>query len=243
MDLALRGARADGTPTYQARQVLWDNHVEEFSSRWYPHFREVEKKTTGQPQTIIDFERPIEMRIVNQALPANACTGFLEIDPHNNPEIRGQFVYCGLEQCCIFACSLGVVNRARAHNDKQAMIFALENVADLHASLIDRGRGLVGHRHFFFEEDRRKNNSGPFDTNVVGSVEHWSLCSMSDETLSYLRKSHLGCWPQRGWKIEETQQPVGSQRQERRSARLPDEGYALITELNAAAAAKMRETA
>jgi hypothetical protein len=65
---------------------------------WYSHFGEVEKKTAGQPQTIVDVERLIEMRIVNQALPANGCTGFLEIDPHDNPKVRGQFVDCGLPE-------------------------------------------------------------------------------------------------------------------------------------------------
>src|SRR5271167_3814585 len=104
MDLALGSASSNGAPTYQARHILRDNHVEEFSPRWYPHFREVEKKTACQAQTIVDFERLIEMRIVNQALPANGCAWFLEIDPHDNPEVRRQFLDCSFQKCRVLAC-------------------------------------------------------------------------------------------------------------------------------------------
>jgi hypothetical protein len=112
------------------------------------------------------------MRIVDQAFPTNGGTWFLEIDPHDNPEVRGQFVDCGLQKCRILARSLGVVNRARTDDDKQTMILATENVADLRAGLINRGRCFFGDWHFFFEKNWRKNNFGPLDTNVIGAVEH-----------------------------------------------------------------------
>jgi hypothetical protein len=36
---------------------------------------------------------------------------------------------------------------------------------------INRGRCLIGHWHFFFQEDWGKNNFGPFNPNVIGALE------------------------------------------------------------------------
>src|SRR5260370_24332624 len=172
MDLALGGASSNGAPAYQARQVLRDNHVEKFSPCWYSHFCQVEKKTTGQPEAIVDFEGLIKMRIVNQPFPTNSCAWFLEIDPHDKSEVRGQFGDCRLEKSRIFARSVGVMNGAGPDHNQQTMILALKDAANFCAGLKNGRRCPFGHRHLFFQEDWGKDNFGPFNPNVMGALEH-----------------------------------------------------------------------
>src|SRR3954469_1312368 len=118
MNLALCGTRPDRSPTHESYQILRNDHVEEFSSCGNSHLRYIEQQVAREPQTIIDLERLIEIRIINQPFPTNSRTGLLEINTHDDPKICRQLVNCSLEQGRIFECGLGVMNRTRTDDNQ-----------------------------------------------------------------------------------------------------------------------------
>ena len=55
MDLALGGARADGSPADEAGDVLRRDHVEEFGAGGDAHLGEVEQQMARQAQAVVDL--------------------------------------------------------------------------------------------------------------------------------------------------------------------------------------------
>ena len=103
MHLALRGARADGSPADQAGDVLRRNHVEEFGSRGHAHFGQVEQQMPREAQAVVDFVGAVEMRIVDEALPADGGAGLFKVDAHDDAQVGGEFVDRAFEQPGVFA--------------------------------------------------------------------------------------------------------------------------------------------
>ena len=179
MDLALGGAGADGSPAYEAGDVLGRDHVEELGSGGDAHLGKVEQEVTGFAEAVVDPEGLVQVRVVDEALPAEGCARLLEVDAHDDAELLREFGDGGFEAGAVFACGLGVVDGAWADDYDETMVFGLENVADLAARLED-GRGrLFCDWQLFFKKDWRKDNFGPFDAKVVGWIEHRSYSAES----------------------------------------------------------------
>lgn len=161
VNLALSGARADGSPTDQAGDVLRRDHVEELGSSGHAHFGEVKEQAAGLAEAVVDLEGLVEEGIVDQALPSNSSPGLLKVDAHDNAEVVGEFGDGGLEQSGILAGGLGVVNGARADENQEARIATIEDLGDLSAGVKNGGRGGFRDWVFFLKKDRRKNDFGP----------------------------------------------------------------------------------
>jgi hypothetical protein len=87
MALALGGACADGAPADQVGDVLWADEVEELSARGDARFREVEQQLAGKPQSLVDLEAAVEVRVIDQSLPADRGARLLEVDPHDHHQV------------------------------------------------------------------------------------------------------------------------------------------------------------
>lgn len=94
-------------------------------------------------QTILNLERVIQVRIVDQAFPADGGTRLLEIHTHDQIQGIGNFLGQYLETIGVFVGGLDVVDRARADHDKQTVVGAIENVANDFAALGDGAQGGV----------------------------------------------------------------------------------------------------
>jgi hypothetical protein len=70
----------------------------------------------------------------------------------------------------VVACGGGVVDGAGADDHEQARIAAGEYIADLVASLEDRGGGALGDREFLVEKDGRKHDLGPLYSEIICAV-------------------------------------------------------------------------
>lgn len=174
VDLAFGGAGADGSPTDERGDVLRGDHVEEFGAGGDADFGEVEKEMAGLAEAVIDLEGFIEVGVVDEALPAEGGAGLFEVDAHDDAEIAGVFGDCGLEEFGVLARGVSVVDRARADDDEEAMVFAVEDFDDLGAGFIDGRGGGFGDGEFFFDGDGRKDDFGPGDAKVIGGKEHGS---------------------------------------------------------------------
>jgi hypothetical protein len=175
VDLALGGARADGSPTDQAGDVLGRNHVKEFGSGRHAHLGQVEQQVPGQAQAVVDFVGVVEIGVVDEALPADGGAGLLEIDAHDDAQVFGKLLNGVFEQAGILAGGPGVVNGAGADKGEQARVAAVQNGGDFAAGVEDGGRGSFADGALFLKEDRRKDNFRQFDAEVFSGVVHGSL--------------------------------------------------------------------
>ena len=66
------------------------------------------------------------------------------------------------------------MNGAGAHDDEEAMVFAVEDLDDFGAGFVDGRGGGFGDGEFFFESDGREDDFGPGDAKVIGGKEHGS---------------------------------------------------------------------
>ena len=82
----------DCTPRDQISQVLRADQVEVLGATRYSHFAQVEQQLTCQMQSLVDLEGIVKVGIIDQSLPANGCSRFLEVDPHDDAEVFAQFI-------------------------------------------------------------------------------------------------------------------------------------------------------
>src|SRR5258708_1443344 len=84
MDLAFGGARSDRAPAYKVGVVLSENRVEKLGADRQFQRSDVAQQATGESKARVDVERSIEMRIVDQSLPADDRARLFEVDSHDH---------------------------------------------------------------------------------------------------------------------------------------------------------------
>ena len=137
VDLALGGAGADGTPGYQASQILRDNRVEELGAGVHPHLADLEKERAGGAKASLDVEAVIEVRVINKALPANCGTGLFEVDPHHDEKAVADFFGQFLEAARVIQGRFLAVDGAGSDHKEQPGILTIENPSHLSPALQD----------------------------------------------------------------------------------------------------------
>ena len=131
MDLALGGARADGSPTHGVRQVLGDDRVEELAADGQTEIRQVDEESPRRPQALVDLEAAVEARIVDQPLPADGGTGLLEVHPHDDAQRVPHLPGRPAEVRRVLHGRRRVVHRARSHHDEQPIVAVIQDVRHL----------------------------------------------------------------------------------------------------------------
>src|SRR5690554_6002366 len=91
------------------------------------------------------------MGVVDQAFPAHRCARLFKIDPHDQIEGVTDFISQPFQAASIVTGGFGIVNGAWADNDKQAMIFAIQNIAKRGTAFQNGGCGFVVELNFLFE--------------------------------------------------------------------------------------------
>lgn len=98
------------------------DHVEILGTAGDTHLRQIEKQAACNAQTVTDTERFVEVRIVDQPLPANRSTRFLEIHTHHDQKITVKLRNRLPQQSRIFPGSNRIVDGAGSDNDDQAVV-------------------------------------------------------------------------------------------------------------------------
>ncbi len=143
VSLGFGGARADGRPADQVLQILRGDRVQCFGRSWQAHFGQVQQQLTTDVQTVLNLERVVQVRIVDQALPANGGTWLLEIHAHDQIQGIGHFRREHFQALGVFVGCLDVVDRARPDDDEEAVVGAIKNIANDFATLGDGAQGGV----------------------------------------------------------------------------------------------------
>ncbi len=91
VDLALDRARADRAPADRVRDVLRDDRVEELAADGEGRATSTSSSSVrARPQARVDVARAVEVRIVDQALPAGRRAGLLEVHAHRDAQVPAQ---------------------------------------------------------------------------------------------------------------------------------------------------------
>ena len=122
MRLRFRRARTDRTPRDQVRNVLRREQVEEFRAAGNAHAVDVEEELASEAQPLVDRERAVQVRIVDEALPADRRARLLEIHAHDDEEVVRVLLRRIAQALRIFERRLGVVDRAGSHDDEEPIV-------------------------------------------------------------------------------------------------------------------------
>ena len=128
-------------------------------------------------QAVVDAETAVHVRVVDQTLPADGGAGLLEVHAHDDLEIGRMAVTFGFELAGIVERRGRIVDRARADDDDQAVVHAMQDAVDCLACLMHRDRGAVFARKLADQVRRRREFLDLADPQIVGHVAHVS-CSV-----------------------------------------------------------------
>ena len=121
MGLALGGARADRPPGDRVGDVLRRDRVEELAADRKPGLEHPEQHAPREVQPGVDVAGAVEVRVVDQPLPAGRRARLLEVDAHRDAAARRSALPRELrEPPGVLERRLGVVHAARARRPPAA---------------------------------------------------------------------------------------------------------------------------
>src|SRR5688500_16291992 len=92
MHLALRRACADRAPRDEITDELRRDHVEEFAACRQAEAIHVDEQPARDPQPLVDAKAAVEIRVVDEPLPADGRARLLEIHAHDDLERAAETV-------------------------------------------------------------------------------------------------------------------------------------------------------
>src|SRR5207247_9601146 len=105
---------------------------------------QVEQEPTREAEALVDGEGAVEVRIVEEPLPADRRARLLEVDAHHDAEVAAELVGHPLQAVRVVEPGHRVVDGARADDDQQAVVLATQDANDLLAGAADdEGAPLV----------------------------------------------------------------------------------------------------
>jgi len=105
--------------------------VEELAGGGKPQLDQVEQQPARQPQALVDGERIVQARVVDQSLPPDRGARLLEVDAHHDAQVRIQPGGLGAKAAGVVERRDRVVHRAGADDHHQAIVLRGEDADDL----------------------------------------------------------------------------------------------------------------
>lgn len=152
VQLRFSGTGTNGTDGNAVGQELRRDGIEHLTGNGHASGGEVDKELARHAETLVNLERRIDIGIVDQALPADGSSGLLQVGAHDNAEIVPELVSENLELSGVLVGGFGVVDGARADDDKQAVAAAHDDVGCVISSLDDSVDGLLRHGNLCREQ-------------------------------------------------------------------------------------------
>jgi hypothetical protein len=167
--LRLGGTSTDGADRDTVGKELRRNGVEHLGGDWQTLSGQVNEKLAGNTETLVDLEGVVDIGVVDETLPANGCSGLLEVGAHHDAEIVGEFVRELLESGSVFLGGSRVVDGAGTDDDEKSVALAENNVSGILTALDNGVCGLLGERDFGGEESGRDQRILSEDSGIIGS--------------------------------------------------------------------------
>lgn len=87
VELRLGGSGTNGTNGDTVGQELGGDGVEHFARNGHTLVSQVDEELARDAETLIDVEGGVDVRVVDEALPADGCAGLLEVGSHDDAEV------------------------------------------------------------------------------------------------------------------------------------------------------------
>eukprot|EP00754_Rhynchopus_humris_P015374 Rhum_TRINITY_DN14437_c6_g1::Rhum_TRINITY_DN14437_c6_g1_i1::g.89655::m.89655 len=171
VDLRLGGACADGAPRDAVGEELRGDGVEELAAARQAQLVDLHEKLAGQAQALVDLERVVQVRVVDQTLPADRRPRLLEVDAHDDDEVAAQLLLDLLQLARVLHRRLRVVDRARADDHDEPVVGAAHGVRASEATLDDGVAGGVGEGDVVKQDARRQQRLQLLDAQVVNRLQ------------------------------------------------------------------------
>ena len=165
--LRLRRACANGSPRNQVGNVLRRDHVEKLGARRHAHRVDVQQQPARHPQPLVDVETAIELRIVDQPLPAHRRARLLEIHPHHDFQTVGKTPALLHQPRRIIARRHRIVNGTGTDHHQQPVIHAVQNAVDGLARSRHRLPHLLAYRKLANQMRRRDQLGQRENTQII----------------------------------------------------------------------------
>jgi len=169
VQLGLGGTGTNGTNGDTVGKELRRNGIEHLGSNRQTLAGQVNEQLTRNAETLVNLEGVVDIGIVDETLPANGCSGLLEVGAHHDAEIVGELVRELLESGSVFLGSGRVVNGAGTDNDEESVALAKDNVGSILTALDNGVCGLLGKRNLGGEKSGRDQRILSEDSGVIGS--------------------------------------------------------------------------
>ena len=151
VDLAFCRARADRAPADEVGDVLRDDHVEVFDRDRHSFFVEVQQQFAAEAEAVVDGERAVQVRVVEQAFPADGGARFFKVHTHDEAKLFAVFFAQRQQAVGVFVRRLDVVDGAGADDDEQARVVVVEDGVDVLPCLADYRRRVRSQGEAFQE--------------------------------------------------------------------------------------------
>ena len=131
-----------------------------------------QQQLAREAQALVDAEAAVEVRVVDQALPADGRARLLEVDAHDDAQRVRTAGRQRLQPLRVLAGRVHVVDRAGADHDDQAVVLAAQAARDRARGSRRRCRGAFADRQLLHQDRRRDQRPDALDAKVVGQVKH-----------------------------------------------------------------------
>ena len=143
MGLTFCGAGTDGRPADQIGDVLGHDRIQKLGRGRHAFPRQIKQQTACPAQTSVDVVRAVQMRIIDQPLPADSGARFFEIDPHHHFKLILQTLADRSQSLGVLPSRRHVMHGAGTHHHQQTLVISPKNRLN---ALSGRGHGLGGCR-------------------------------------------------------------------------------------------------
>ena len=130
MGLGFSSAGADCRPTDEVGNILRNDRVEKLRAGRHPHGSDLQEELAGDLHASFDVVAAVEVRIVNQSLPADRRARLFKINPHHNIKPVCQLLPQTIEFGGVFQRGLRIMNGTRADHHQETLILLLQNSRD-----------------------------------------------------------------------------------------------------------------
>jgi hypothetical protein len=143
---------ANSTKRDEICEELGGDCVEHLRGNGHTRRSEIYKQLARNPQSLVDLVALVNVRVVDESLPANRCAGLLEVRAHDDAEVVLKLIGKSLETLAVLKCELWVVQRAGADHDEETVILLRDDVGGVFAALDYRLLGVGGDGNLGGEE-------------------------------------------------------------------------------------------
>src|SRR5690606_10918946 len=124
-------------PRHQVGDVLRGNHVEKLTAGGYAQGVDIQQQLPRRAHALVDIEAVVEVGPIDQSLPAHGRAGCFEVHPPDDCELAALALPSFTQPTGVIQGGFGVVDGARADNDGQPVVHAVQDAVQAITSLID----------------------------------------------------------------------------------------------------------